>query len=409
MRCLHPITRRYRDLMGQEHSFSCSCGHCIACLHNAHDSWGIRLLETNNAHKCFVYDTLTFDNKSIPRVTVDLNSYGSRLSDDVISLLSRYSSIDTETGEYSLFSPSVDRSLVRDWIRQARELFYYHHGYRLKLKYFMVWEYGPRTSRSHIHLLMWGVDKPTYIKYFKKPWRRKYGFTCTKFIDGGTDKDRRCIAKYVSKYVSKGVFESPLVKCGFSPKPIRHISHGIGEEYLNRPCFAYYKSVVAQFMKNVSVSGKLRDSDKWRQVYIVRDLIMKDICEGWFKPPSDEDIKNITTYYDNMGLPHALPRYYRQKLLNLFNPNVFSYVIQTHVLARSELHHNTRLAEFARSLGYYAASVSKGAFLGLGKKLYNVVSDKFAVTESLQAKAKAKARYIELKNHYKRSFNLAFS
>lgn len=411
MRCLHPVTRKYLDLMGQEHSFSCPCEKCIACLHNTQDSWAIRLNETNMKYGSFVYDTLTFNNSSLPCDVIEFSSLSDidYLTDDVKSLLERYLLCDHESGELFYRVPAPDRSIIRDWIRNARELFVYHHGYRPKWKYFFCLEYGPRTSRPHFHGLFWGISKSDYIQYLKKPWRRLYGFTKTKFIEGKTDKDRRCIARYVSKYVSKGVFESPLVKLGFSPKPFRCISRGIGEEYLSSPRFDYFRSVCAEFLKSLCIPPGLHAGPELSlRRAVLQDYIVNDICEGWFKAPSEQNIIDLTTYFDNLGRPHALPRYYRFKLLNSFKRNVFQYLLQSYILARSELHANTLLAEFARSLGFSRASVSEGPFLGLGRRLFRLVSDRFALAQQNAAQIKAKARYVELRNHYKRSFNLAF-
>ena len=415
MRCVHPIIRKYRDVAGVEHSFECPCGKCIACLHNFQDSWAIRMRETCDAYQNFIYDTLTFSPAGIsyryvtPKVLSHFHDcYG---DPQTSKLLDRYSIYDKETGEIMALVPVIDRSVIRDWIRQGKELFVYRHHYRPKIKYFIVEEYGPKTSRPHFHLLMWGLSREDYVTYFAKPWRRRYGFTKTKFIQGGTDKDRDCISRYISKYVSKGVFESPLVKCGLAPKPFRSISHGIGEEYLYRKAgFRWFLSDYADILKGISIDDRFAPGDVQR-TSIIRKHIANDILEGSkLKDIFAKSETALTTYYDKNGFVHALPRYYKSKLLGLHKPNILSYEIQTYLLESARVHDNKNLQEFARGLGYSIGDKDpKDSFAGFGEKLYNILYDKYFFARCLQAKVEARRRYIKLKNHYQRAMNLPYA
>lgn len=390
MRCLHPKTRVYIDPVSLERKVvDYPCGHCIACLHNEQDSWAIRMNETARAYGSFVYDTLTFSPSALPLAVVSPESFSDvKDSPEVIKLLCRY--VDRDTGEFCV--PYVVRSLVRDWIRRGRELFYYFHRYRPDWKYIIFEEYGPKTSRPHFHLMFFGISHADYVKYLAKPWRRDIGFTKTKFIRGDTRKDRQCISRYVSKYVSKGSFESPLVKAGLCPKPFRSISHGIGEEYLSNSMFDFFRGYIANLWRRFSIDTSYPVGFVARNAGLAHHL--PDLPKV-----SERLLRDLSCYYDERGYPHALPRYYKMKLLNLFKPNLLSYAFQTLLLARAQLQHNQALAEFARSLGYFRAK-GDALSLGLSSRLYNLLDLWYFSFRQVEARVDASRRYIRLKNHY---------
>lgn len=406
MRCLHPHTRTYFDPVSRELRVTeYPCGKCIACLHNAQDSWAIRANETSKAFGSFIYDTLTFAPSSLPIRELDADELH-RL--DAVEYKHYRNYVDRSSGVISV--PNVERKLIRDWIRRGRELFVYDHHYRPKWKYLIFEEYGPSTSRPHFHLLFWGCSRADYVKYLAKPWRQNIGFTRTKWVDGTQKKDRQCISRYISKYCSKGVFESPLVREGLSPKPFRSISHGIGEEYLRNSVFDWFKQVLPQFWKSLSIDTSREVGSIFRNNGLKYKLD-HDFMEG-FRNPSKEVLEALSCYRDERGLPHSLPRYYKMKLLGLFKPNLLSYAIQNLLLARAELQHNKALSEFAHSLGEFVGKRldPEAPHLGLSRKLYDLWDNKYFAFQCEQAKAAAKRRYIELKNHYYRPMqNKAFA
>lgn len=391
MRCLHPKTRTYIDPVSRQwKSVEYPCGHCIACLHNQQDSWSIRMNETAKAYGSFIYDTLTFSPHALPLSEVSVEKLSICSEPSVEKLIARYS--DRDTGVIQV--PCVERSIIRDWIRRGRELFYYYHHYRPNWKYIIFEEYGPKTSRPHFHLMFFGISHADYVKFLAKPWRREMGFTRTKYVRGDTRKDRQCISRYVSKYCSKGSFESPLVKLGLSPKPFRSISHGIGEEYLRNSMFDFFRSYIAQLWRRFAIDDTQPVGCLSRNNGLAEHL--PDLPKV-----SERLLRDLSCYYDERGYPHVLPRYYKMKLLNLFKPNLLSYALQTLLLARAELQHNQALAEFARSLGYWRAK-GEASYLGLSPKCYNILEHQYFAFRQCEAKLDAARRYIKLKNHYLR-------
>lgn len=403
MDCLNPGHRwLYRPLTGEAVWTAFPCGHCVNCLHKLQDSWSIRINESIKAscnHE-FIYDTLTFAPANMPfKVldSVDLN----KISSESRSLLSRYSQEYARVtgGDFQPFVvPNFERSIIRDWIRRGRELFVFDHGYRPKWKYFVVSEYGPKTSRPHAHLVMMNISLGDYVRYFAKPWRRDYGFTKTKLVSNDTKKGRQCISRYVSKYVSKGVFESPLVKDGLAVKPFRSISHGIGEEYLSHPRFNVFRTPLAEALKKYTavpfVVGEHSGGVDYSGIQALEKSFITPVVSL-----SDDMADSLTRYVDESSFVHSSPRYFKSKLLNSFKPNYYAVKIQDLLLSRYSDYYSKCLFKFALQMGY-SQRVRETSDLGLSPLEYDALSRQFVSSERIEAQIKARRRYVKLKNHY---------
>lgn len=394
MKCIYPQERSYRDLYGVKRFFTCPCGKCVACLHNKQDSWVIRALEQTKATPMFVYDTLTFRQKDLPLVEVSdiLDSLPVELSEQSRYMLRFYSPDCSKI-------PYVDRKLVSDWIKRGRELYFKTYGKRPSWKYLIFMEYGPRTSRPHFHLLWWNISKSDYIRFLGLPWRVRFGKTKPSYFNGNSsEKDRNCIVRYISKYCSKGVFESPWVKDNLLPKPFKMTSQGVGLSYIFGDKFSFFYRPLSEVFKGMSIDERFKTSCLERTL-LFRSLIDLDITEGWSIPKQALD--SLSVYFDSSGHPHCLPRYYKQKLLNLLHPNVFSFKVQTALLARAELQYYSCLQRFALSMGYAVGGL-KSSTLGLGKKLFDILCRRFALAERLSAFTCAERCKTRLINHYLR-------
>lgn len=408
MRCIHPTTAYYRDLLGVRHSYVRPCGRCIACLHNKQDAWMIRAYEATKAHPQFVYDTLTFRPASLPLVELSdiiSNSPYLEVSPSSFHALRYYSEDCSKI-------PYVDRLVFREWIRRGRENYAKDHGgKRAKWSYMLFMEYGPKTSRPHAHLLFWGISQEDYIKYLGLPWRVRYGMTKPSYFNGdSSEKDRACISRYISKYCSKGVFDSPWVKDGLLPKPCKLVSQGLGVEYLNGSAFDWFRGILPSLFRDMAIDTRF-ESGTLQRVSHVRSLIRDvDITEGFEVPESALDALSVYWFKSSLGaVPHALPRYYKQKLLNLLKPNVLSFTLQSHLLARTLLQYYKNLQGFARSLVIRVGELPRifgtslaHSTLGLSRRVFDLLCHQFAAFEAVQAKAAAERRRTWLKNHYKR-------
>lgn len=401
MKCPYSTTQTYINAVGVKCVYTRPCGHCYACLHNRQDELCVRALETCKEYPQFVYDTLTFAPRSLPLVPLDEQiqrrefedeSLTINLSDNSLRVLRQYST----NGD---MVPAVDRDIIRNWLKRARIAFTRCYGHNPVWKYLIFMEYGPKYSRPHFHLIFWNISKKDYDRFLGTPWRRDYGFTKPAYFNfNSSDKDRNCITRYISKYISKGNFESPLVKDGLLPKPFKFYSQGLGLGYILQPKFDYFRSHTAEFLKRICVTDDEPGTiDRTKPVvdYVLSYNPLLDFSAN------ESELKKLSVYYDDAGYPHRLPRYYKQKLLNLLKPNVFSYAIQTNLLARAELLANKALQKFAFALGYTRANFAR-PFLGLGRRVFDLLSVKYSLAERLSSFVKAQRRKIELTNHYSR-------
>lgn len=250
MNCLHPFTRKYQDAVtGEWKECTCPCGKCINCLHAYQDMWTIRLNEAAKEFKCMIYDTLTVRPTAMS-VYRDYTKPDMRLSDrypegtlygttdryalwKVNAIKKHYKAAQryypTMSKEsYELLKknnfkvPIIDKTEVQKWIKRGRQFYKRDKGHDAHMAYFLVQEYGPQTSRQHFHILIFGLNYSDYMHYWGNAWREQFGWTkpVYKEYNASTVKDYNCMVRYVSKYVSKGVFESPWVKDNIAPGPI---------------------------------------------------------------------------------------------------------------------------------------------------------------------------------------------
>lgn len=402
MKCLHSTTEVYYDVLGVAHVYERPCGRCIACLHNQHDSIAIRALESTKQYPQFVYDTLTFNSKSLPLVSVDEqiqrmeyereqmgDGRAIRLSPASLHILRHYDSFCSKV-------PFVERDIIRNWLKVARERFTRFYGRRPVWKYLIYLELGPLWSRPHFHVLFWNISKKDYDTFLGNPWKQKFGFTKPVYFNhDSSQQDRECITRYISKYVSKGQFESPLIKDGLLPKPFHFYSQGLGLGYILDKRFDFFRSPYVEYLKSVCVNKDMKGYPEYTAP------LRNFLSSTKVIPPPNEMLDLLSVYHDSRGFAHALPRYYKQKLLNLLSPNVFSYTIQNHLLARIELHANKIKEAFARGLGYLKANAER-PFLGLGRRIFDLLCVRFALAQALSKSVKAKGRQTQLMNIYKR-------
>lgn len=404
MQCTNLHYRRlYRPLTGKEIWMPYPCGKCVACLHNQQDSWAIRLNEEakhTERHE-FIYDTLTFSPQGMPYQV--LTEVPDDVSPEARELLSRYSKEYARVvGECVDFVvPYVTRDIIRDWIRRGRELFVFHHGYRPAWKYVVFMEYGPKTSRPHFHLMFFNITLSDYVQYLKKPWRRQYGFTKTQLVSNDSQKGRDCVSRYVSKYCSKGVFESPLVKFQLAPKPFHCISRGIGKGYVDGVAFNFARSEGAETLKSVQArrccDGKLGIRTGFD--YSRCSVYDRNFGSSRFGLPSDSELKRLQVYVDESSFVHSLPRYYKRILLGSDKPNYYACKVQDLLLARTEQYYQGKLFEFALSLGVRNAK-KEAPLLGLPKKQFDALDRQYFILSCQKARTEAYGRFIKLKNHY---------
>lgn len=493
MNCLHPRKKKViNPLTGEERVITYPCGECVNCLHAQQDSWRIRLEATTAAYGSVIYDTLTIRPEAMGYNDVyeELNPSEYelfRVKSDV------FRKVDNQCWKWLIKHdwkiPFYEKTEVMKWLKRGREAFKRHYGARCDMKYWIVEEYGPQTTRPHFHCLFWGISYKDYMRFFGNQWKQDYGWTKPTYIAcNGKDAKTslRKISAYVSKYVTKGQFENPLVQAGLMERPYRLISKGIGAELLGKDFFKEFlrpevqalakytaekygvkeKEDAKSFCKyldvptptveedaesrdfnnskpvcaapfgapqgNVDVfwlQQKLEEIKRCKPEYL--DEVKPDInsvlflleleghedavktfqnlCQGILpsgQQITDKDIKRLALFYDDAGYPHAMPRYYRDKITKGHEYNLLAYAISTLLQQSALVQYNKGLQAQAAIMGIRIPD----EYLGLDSSLWGLSeSDLFMVTyqyfiaERIQASAKAKRRYTRLKNHYQRS------
>lgn len=389
----------------------------------------IRVMETAKSYPVFVYDTLTWNESSKLLQQIDIT--------DIVDSLS-WDKLDSESqriiSQYYLddcLVPIFPKKIFSQWIKRGRELYNWYHRKaikegrmeRIKLKYLACLEYGPASSRPHVHLVMFGISPKDYKDFFAKPWRQNCGFTKTKYIDQrvrNREKDLVFISQYISKYITKGEFESTLVKDGIQPAPWRLLSHGLGEEYLDRKkdFFAWRYTDLSKFKyqltgvdwqpwfnpvtnkwepkrytaSNSSVTG----FDLWDHF----DLSQVESLEF-----SKDDLVHLMTYYDDKGFPHALPRYYRDKLLGR-DPNYLRYEVQSFILQDACERCYQEIQAFAPGIERVRPDQFRSIteVEQLLRSFDNLAFDRYFAWKTRQRLRQVAGHFVKLKNHYTRSY-----
>lgn len=144
-----------------------------------------------------------------------------------------------------LVSASLCRNDVKLCLKNARVRYKRLYGNYPQFTYFEVGEYGTRFNRPHFHLLFF--DAPDdFLILFRSMWTELYGNTDHDPVvaRGGDTLDvaHEKVAKYLAKYLSKGMFEKPFVRDGYVEKPRRISSKGIGYDrlsFLRSYCLAF--------------------------------------------------------------------------------------------------------------------------------------------------------------------------
>lgn len=411
MKCIHPRHKKYYDAYsGEEKVLTFPCGHCAACLHNIAESWSVRLIETAAHKPYFIYDTLTLRDENLEWIDVsDAFVNGFVQSNEEIAhhlFDSGYAHIPCCESYYDARVPFLSKSVVSDWVKRGRDAFrsFYHKSSKMRL--FAVLEYGPKWSRPHVHLLAFDVEYADWVRFWAKPWRRDFGFTKTKCIYRGLNagkKSRDCIAHYVTKYINKGAFDVPFVKAGLQPRPWRVISHGIGKEYLSSSRFDWLNTPLNFYLK-FQVSRKpafvfsVSDSCFYK-VHIKQPVLKHNPNFSLTK----SQLVSLTTYCDDSGFYHPLPRYYREKLLGR-EPNYLKYEIQTCLLQDAEQRRDQEISRIASVIERSRACESQpsSSLLGLPLCSRYLAAYIYDVTCENEARLAEKRCFDKLRNHYKR-------
>lgn len=136
--CLTPFTiknpKKARRNPEQELYINVPCGKCTACLKRRAASWVFRLKEQEKICKTAAFITYTYTDGNLPKSELGL--------------------------------PTLDRTHHTKYMKRLRKRLH-KEGFKDKLKYYLVGEYGGKTERPHYHSIMFNL--PQY--YINNPHR----------------------------------------------------------------------------------------------------------------------------------------------------------------------------------------------------------------------------------------------
>lgn len=333
--------------------------------------------------------------------------------------------------------PYIPKDVIQNWVKRGRERMR-REGLSTDFKYFVVQEYGPKTNRTHFHVLFFGIPYEHYMLYFGTPWRIEMGWTKPVYNVYGEycRKDFKCMTLYVSKYVMKGDFANSWEKEGILPRPYRLISKGIGEGYLNKDFFNEFKKPertkwleyhcpseksYQNKVKELFDCGRFEKMEEYKRYYsacrknvdeVLSNKLYNENTNSHEKEFLDLSIstallERALTYYDEGGYPHKLPIYYINKLFRKYNEKtIYQSEIQAILSARARLYDNKAVQEEVRVLGI----VIPDQWLDSDRSTWKLsASDRFMVehvhTVATRSKAEtlAERRKTRLTNFYNRS------
>lgn len=347
--CRHKRPLAVPDGIGRTKIIYVPCGKCANCLANRQNDFLVR------AYKCAVnlgsldLVTLTYDDNHVPItgcfgefvdgvcVSHSMPLYMDELRDVWKSAVERYRDVrkgikcyhpskwfpfDKSDGkDLRCYVAAAVRKLdVQSWIKSCRIKYERKHGHMKPFKYAICPEYGGRTKRPHYHLLFFGI-KDEILKFFIKDWRRRFGFVDRKRVmlvnkdDGSNGYAKACA--YVSKYISKGIFETANLE--YVPRPRVTVSKYLGLEnpFELRDMYNYY---LCKDLRNDSFVASL----PYYSPGEVYNPVTGEVLPCVSAPGPD-----ITMWAENMvrrasvtieGFKYKLPRSFKNVLFRRYDP-----------------------------------------------------------------------------------------
>lgn len=226
MACNNPILLEDRGLV--------PCGKCLPCLVRRQQDWTFRLQKERDVSSACHFITLTYDDSTVPRETMDNGR-------DINVLRKK------------------DLQL---WIKRLRK-----HIHPARVRYFACGEYGSKTLRPHYHIILYNFPSSIDLKKVcDKTWT--LGFNIVK------DAHNNCF-HYVAKYCTmKMDLPKFLLRRSVRPFSLCSTKPALGSAYLTDAMIRYHRSTLSTF---VMYSGIKYSMPKYFKDKIFDDSMKADI------------------------------------------------------------------------------------------------------------------------------------
>ncbi len=203
------IVRKGELLKGKlyNHDVQVPCGKCPPCKRRRISDWVFRLMEEDKYSSSSYFITITYTNDFVPMTTNK-----------------RWMTLNKKDWQ--------------DYMKRLRKAQSKTHPH-LKIKYYMVGEYGGITSRPHFHAIIFNVSNPDIIT---SSWHKE-GVSMGD-VDIGTVSGASIA--YTAKYIDK---ESSIP---YGPSDLRigqfsTMSHGLGDSFLTDGVIKYYHADLKRY------------------------------------------------------------------------------------------------------------------------------------------------------------------
>lgn len=180
--CLNPVTTPVSpsDDKNKKIGLVLPCGHCFLCVARRRREWTLRLIMESKYYSpdeiCFT--TLTYSDNFVPKT-------------DLVDVSKRLKAYFDGTKLVTDKPLSLFKDDEKNFMKRLRRRLDY------KVRFFCVGEYGARTGRPHMHLVIFGLKPKDWYKVVDA-WQK--GFVCNKNFYNET-------CGYVAGYIQKKLFE----------------------------------------------------------------------------------------------------------------------------------------------------------------------------------------------------------
>ncbi len=221
MRCYSPI-KRHNPHYGLPTDTNLTqfievpCGRCFACIERRRSHWTYRIEQEMKVSQSAYFVTLTYDEDH--------------------------------------YVTSVNKRDPQLWLKSLRKAVSKVDS-SIRLRYYLVSEYGSKTHRPHYHLILFNLP-PCQLDLISKTW--SHGFTYTGTVTSAS-------IRYVTKYCTKASIDKTFVETHQVEKPFSLMSRrpAIGSNYLSKDMIKWHKddlrTYVADGKKKVSIPRYYKD------------------------------------------------------------------------------------------------------------------------------------------------------
>lgn len=261
MKCKYPVNI-YDKIQGKY--IQVPCGKCIFCCQARSRDWQNRLKKEFNFESINFFVTLTYDEDNLPYISYEESQNNIRFNSKLKHLKSLLEPYDLQlftkhnTNYRTNSVPSLSPSDICKFNKRLRINLSRRNGKlskNIKIKYYQIGEYGPKTLRPHYHCII-GLDintigvpfefmrnlilqkvcrldgSPiqTIREYVSDAIERSWSKGFVKIDELNEERIQYC-TKYMFKFTDKTTIDYFRAHPGLL-QPFKRSSNGIGEKYV---------------------------------------------------------------------------------------------------------------------------------------------------------------------------------